>query len=265
MKAVSQQGRVVVVTGGASGIGKSCAEILAERGALVVVLDRDADAAAEVAKSIQGRAYELDISDAQAVERVAGLIEREIGAVHGLVANAGIIQSRAQPPEQLPMEDWDRIFSINVRGTFQCCVSFGGRMAKRGAGSIVTIASIAGMRSTPHHAYNVSKAAVLHMTTNLSVEWGRSGVRVNAVSPGYTLTPALEDAISRKLRDTTSLVAPTALGRMVRPSEVAHAVAFLLSDEAAAITGVNLPVDAGWLAGNSWGTYDGVPPSRSSS
>jgi NAD(P)-dependent dehydrogenase (short-subunit alcohol dehydrogenase family) len=100
------------------------------------------------------------------------------------------------------------------------------------------------------------------MTTNLAVEWGRSGVRVNAVSPSHTLTPFVKDAIESGRRDLAELSDNTALGRVITPEEVAAAVLFLASDEASAITGVNLPVDAGWLSVGGWHSYGGVRPAR---
>ena len=255
-------GEIALVTGGASGIGKACAELLGQRGARVVIADRDGRGAAAAAATNGWHSYELDISDAAAIEGAAVAIEREIGPVRLMVANAGIIQARLDSPEILALEEWDRIFSIDLRGTYQCCVSFGSRMARDGAGSIVTVASIAGMRSAPNHAYSVAKAGVVHMTANLAVEWGRSGVRVNSVSPGFTRTPAVEATFARKLRDEKVLSGMSALGRLVRPEEIAAAAAFLLSEDASAITGVNLAVDAGWLAACSWHTWDGVPASR---
>jgi NAD(P)-dependent dehydrogenase (short-subunit alcohol dehydrogenase family) len=100
------------------------------------------------------------------------------------------------------------------------------------------------------------------MTECLAAEWGRSGVRVNAVSPGYTLTPALKAAIDKGERDVSALTDNSALGRMVTPEDVARAVAFLASEDAAAITGINLPVDCGWLVAPSWHTYGGMRPAR---
>lgn len=255
-------GKVVVVTGGASGIGRSCAELLASCGATVVIADRNIAAARDAAAATGAHAFELDISDTDAVEASAHELQEKFGGVHMLVANAGVIQSRIWGPEKFSMEEWDRIFAIDLRGTFACCASYGSRMATEGGGSIVAIASISGMRSSPLHAYSVAKAAVLQMTSNLAVEWGRSGVRVNSVSPGYTLTPVIRQTIASGLRDPSRMNGMSALGRMVEPSEVAAAVAFLLGDEASAITGVNLPVDAGWLAATSWHTYEGVPPAR---
>jgi len=136
---------------------------------------------------------------------------------------------------------------------------FGQRMAQRRSGAIVNIASIAGMRSMPLHAYAPAKAAVISITESLAAEWGRAGVRVNAVAPGYTRTPALQAAIDRGERDVTNLTLHSALGRMVEPEDIARAVAFLCGVDAAAITGVTLPVDCGWLVATSWLTYGGVP------
>ena len=160
------------------------------------------------------------------------------------------------------MKIWDRVVEIDLRGTYVTCAAFGKRMAARGGGSIVTIASITGMRATPLHAYGPAKAAVISLTAGLAAEWGRSGVRVNAVSPGYTLTPPLQWAIDNGKRDLQSLEENSALGRLVDPSEVAKAVAFLASDEASAITGINLPVDAGWLTAGPHHTYGGIPGAR---
>ena len=157
------------------------------------------------------------------------------------------------------MAVWDDVVRIDQRGTYVACLAFGRRMVARRRGAIVNIASIAGMRSMPLHAYSPAKAAVISITGNLAAEWGRAGVRVNCVSPGYTRTPALQAAIDRGERDVSSLIALSALGRMVEPEDIGRAVAFLCSVEAGAITGVNLPVDCGWLVTPSWLTYGGLP------
>jgi len=252
---------VSVVTGGASGIGAACAAALAARGDRVAILDVDEDGARREAQRLGGRAYRCDVADEAAVRGAASRVADEMGAVSVLVNSAGIIQ-RPLAPEQLPMSDWDRVISVDQRGTYLCCVAFGDAMARRGAGSIVNIASITGQRSVPLHAYAPAKAAVVAITECLAAEWGRSGVRVNAVSPGYTLTPALQAAIDAGQRDPAVLSANSALGRLVRPEDIAQAVLFLTSEASAAITGVNLPVDAGWLLAGSWHTYGGVRPPR---
>ncbi len=147
---------------------------------------------------------------------------------------------------------------VDQRGTYLGAVVFGTRMAARRRGSIINIASIAGMRSMPLHAYAPAKAAVIAMTECLAAEWGPAQVRVNAVSPGYTRTPALQAAIDKGERDVSLLERSAALGRMVTPEDIARAVAFLAGPDAAAITGVNLPVDCGWLVAGSWQGYGGL-------
>jgi NAD(P)-dependent dehydrogenase (short-subunit alcohol dehydrogenase family) len=249
--------RISVVTGGASGIGAACARELAGSGDLVIVVDRDVAKARDVAAEFGGRAYVADVGDETSVEACAEAIERECGPVDVLVNSAGIIQVPVRPHD-LPMSAWDDVVRVDQRGTYVACLAFARRMIARKRGSIVNIASIAGMRSMPLHAYAPAKAAVIAITECLAAEWGPSGVRVNAVSPGYTLTPALKNAIDRGERDVSALTANAALRRLVDPSEIGRVVAFLASDAASAITGANLPVDCGWLAGTSWSTYGGL-------
>jgi NAD(P)-dependent dehydrogenase (short-subunit alcohol dehydrogenase family) len=260
------EGKVALVTGGASGIGEACARRLAADGAKLAVIDINAGDAERVANVIkhqggEARAAELDVRDAEAVEAVTAMVEDTMGPIDILVTSAGIIQVPV-PPEEMSMADWDNVVAIDQRGVYVSCLAAGRRMARRGGGAIVNIASIAGMRSMPLHSYAPAKAAVISITESLASEWGRSGVRVNAVAPGYTLTPALKAAIDEGRRDPTALAENTAMGRLVEPSEIADAVSFLASGEAKAITGVTLPVDAGWLVGISWNTYGGLRPKR---
>ena len=258
---MSQSNAVAVVTGGASGIGAACCRELAQRGYKVAVADLDEAAAARVAAEIGGTAFKVDVADEASAEALAENVERALGPVDALVNSAGVIQVPL-PPETLPMSSWDHVVRVDQRGTYVACLAFGRRMAARGRGAIVNIASVAGMRSMPLHSYAPAKAAVISMTECLAAEWGRSGVRVNAVSPGYTRTPALQGAIDRGQRDPSALENNSALGRMVEPEEIAKTVAFLVGDDAAAITGINLPVDAGWLVATSWHTYQGLPAKR---
>jgi NAD(P)-dependent dehydrogenase (short-subunit alcohol dehydrogenase family) len=249
--------RVSVVTGGASGIGAACVRELAARGDLVAVVDRDLTRAQAVAAKAGGRAYAADVGDENGVEACAAAIERECGAVDLLVNSAGVIQVPLRP-HALPMKAWDDVVRIDQRGTYVACLAFASAMIARRRGAIVNIASIAGMRAMPLHAYAPAKAAVIAITECLAAEWGPSGVRVNAVSPGYTLTPALKSAIDRGERDVSSLTVNAALRRLVMPEEIARVVAFLGSEAASAMTGANVPVDCGWLAGTSWSTYGGL-------
>lgn len=248
---------VAVVTGGASGIGAACCRVLAARGARVAVLDRDGDRARDVASEVGGRAWVADVGDEGSLENAAAEIESDFGPVEVLVNSAGIIQ-QPQRPTDLSMEAYDQVVKIDQRGTYLASVVFARRMLPRGRGSIINIASIAGMRALPLHAYSPAKAAVISMTGCLAAEWGPNGIRVNAVSPGYTRTPALQNAIDRRERDVSLLERNAALGRLVEPDEIARVVAFLASPEASAVTGANIPVDCGWLAAAPWGTYGGL-------
>ena len=249
---------ITLVTGGASGIGAACVKHLIDTNHQVVVLDLPH------ATGVDPRALGVvagDVTDEAAVVAMAGQIQRNFGPVTALVNSAGILQNRL-PPEQLSMAEWDRVLDVDFRGSYLCCKVFGETMVQRRQGAIVNIASIAGMRSNPLHAYAPAKAAVISMTAGLAAQWGRTGVRVNAVSPGYTRTQALQAAIDRGDRDPSDLMSQAAMGRLVEPHEVAVGVAFLLSPQASAITGINLPIDAGWLAGSTWQTYGGVPAAQ---
>jgi NAD(P)-dependent dehydrogenase (short-subunit alcohol dehydrogenase family) len=254
---MNMERRIVVVTGAASGIGHACCRVLANKGWRVVLVDIDALGAKRVADEVNGTAYRGDVGDAADIEAAATRIEREVGPVYGLVNSAGIL---AVPlaPEALALQDWDKVIQVDQRGTYVASLAFGKHLTARRAGAIVNIASIAGMRSFPLHAYAPAKAAVIAITQCLATEWGRAGVRVNAISPGFTRTPALQAKIDSGERDASALVQTSALSRLIEPEDCAHAVAFLLSDEASAITGVNLPVDAGWLVRASWQSYPGI-------
>jgi NAD(P)-dependent dehydrogenase (short-subunit alcohol dehydrogenase family) len=248
---------VAVVTGGASGIGEACARELKARGATVAVLDRST-AGQGVADEIGGRFFACDVGDEVAFEARAAEIEQAMGPVEYLVNSAGILQKSAMRPTEFPIDVWDDIVKVDQRGTYLGCLFFGRRMVERRRGAIVNIASVAGMMSTPMHSYTPAKAAVIAMTQTLAAEWGRAQVRVNAVSPGVTLTPALDAALKRGDRDVSTVKMVSPINRLIAPSEIATAVAFLLSAEAAAITGVNLPVDCGWLVSNGWHFYGGL-------
>jgi NAD(P)-dependent dehydrogenase (short-subunit alcohol dehydrogenase family) len=248
---------LAVVTGGSSGIGEASAREAAARGATVAILDIH-PAGETVAHEIGGRFFHCDVGDDKAFEAVAAEVEAAMGPAEYLVNSAGILQKSAMKPRDFPLDAWDDIVRVDQRGTYLSCLYFGERMVKRGRGSIVNIASVAGMMSTPLHSYTPAKAAVIAMTRSLAAEWGRSQVRVNAVSPGCTLTPALEAALKRGDRSLDSLIKVAPLGRVIETGEIANAVCFLLSSEAAAITGINLPVDCGWVASDGWHFYGGL-------
>jgi NAD(P)-dependent dehydrogenase (short-subunit alcohol dehydrogenase family) len=158
-------------------------------------------------------------------------------------------------PDLLSMQMWDRITDCHLRGTYRMTVEVGTRMTARGAGAIVTVASVVGIASGPLHAYGPAKAALINLCRGLAVEWGRQGVRVNTVSPGFVRTPGTERGFEAKLMDPAQLAEYSALGRVLEPDEVAAAIQFLTSELASGITGCDLPVDAGYLAASPWAVY----------
>jgi NAD(P)-dependent dehydrogenase (short-subunit alcohol dehydrogenase family) len=249
---------VVAITGGAGGIGAACARMLAQAGWRVAVLDIEGQRAAELARELGGFGAGLDIADANAVERMAERVESELGPCNALVGCAAQLENPHAPQHQ-DIEAWQRVLDVNVSGTFHTCRAFGSRMAARGDGAIVTVASITALGSSPLVAYGPSKAAVVAMTQNLAVAWGPQGVRVNCVAPGPTLTPAVQGSYARGERDPEVMRRATALGRLVEPDDVAAVIAFLLSGAARSVTGVILPVDAGVMVTGLWQMYGGVP------
>ena len=255
--------RLAVVIGGANGIGEATCRLMVTRGWRIVIADRDIEAAQRVAQDIGAVAVAMDLANEDDVDRAASAIMTSEGLPNALVV-AGAVFQDVLPPERLPMDVWQRTMQVNLTGTWLANRAFGVPMATERRGSIVNIASIAALGSMPVHAYGTSKAAVLALTRNLAGEWGRAGVRVNAVSPGSTLVPRVEARVKsgRYAADPGTF---TALGRMVRANEVAEAIEFLASDRASAITGVNLVVDAGWDVASTWAQFGGVraaPPQR---
>ncbi|HWX47111.1 MAG TPA: SDR family oxidoreductase [Roseomonas sp.] len=255
------RGRLAVVIGGGNGIGAATCRLLHRRGWRLAVADIDEVAASSVAEECSGWSQPVDVLDAASIRRAAGEIEAGCGAVHAMVSAAAIFAPR-QPPEELPIEVWDRIVNSSYRGTYIANVEFARRMASRGAGAIVNISSMVGQRPNHGHAYYSAKAAVNMLTEGMAGEWGRSGIRVNAVSPGFVAVPRMVENIRAGSRYAVSPAEVSALGRLVEPEEVAAVIAFLLSDAASAVTGTNIAVDAGVLAVNGWAVHGGVPPAR---
>ncbi|MEX0923491.1 MAG: SDR family oxidoreductase [Rhodovibrionaceae bacterium] len=249
---------LAVLIGGGNGIGEATARLMQARGWRTAVADRDGDAAARVAEDLGGSGYNVDITEEASLQQLSERIEKELGPVDALVVAAAMFQDIV-PSEELETEVWERILRTNLTGTFLANRIFGKAMLARRRGSIVNIASIAALGSMPAEAYGTSKAGVVHLTKNLAGEWGRSGIRVNCVSPGSTLVPRVAERLKTK-RYAADPGDFTALGRIVQPSEVAEAIEFLASERASAITGVNLVVDAGWQVASTWSQFGGVRP-----
>ncbi len=253
--------RIAVVTGGAGGIGQVICRTLAQEGWTVVVCDLNVEGAKMVAAEVRGHARFLDITDPKGIEDLAAAIDAEIGPVAGVVHSAATF-GELKPAEEVSVEDWDRITGLVHRGTYLVSVAFAKRMAARGQGSFVALSSWNGLRSARMHAYCSSKAAVNLLVEGMAMEWGRSGVRFNAVSPGVVMTERVAERIRTGTRYTTNPIEMTALGRLVTSQEVADAVSFLLSDKASGITGANLLVDTGTTISQAWALFGGVPGAR---
>jgi NAD(P)-dependent dehydrogenase (short-subunit alcohol dehydrogenase family) len=253
---------VVVVVGGASGIGEACSRLMVERAWRVVVADIDIAAASRLADEIGARAMVLNVADASSIEADVERIETEVGPASAAVVTAAVFQPPT-PPEEFPIEEWDRVMAIDLRGTYLANVAFGRRMVRRKKGSIVNLGSLAGIASMPLHAYGPAKAAVVNLTQNLAGEWGRSGVRVNSVTPGTTSTQRINERIASGVRYVGHPGQHTALGRLVTPQEVAETIEFLASDRASGITGSNILVDAGTIAASTWAMFGGLRQPKS--
>jgi glucose 1-dehydrogenase len=197
-----------------------------------------------------------NLADAADCEQLAAQSIAACGGLDVLVSNAGVM--RSAPLAQLSLADWELVFDVDVRATWLLARAAHDALAAS-CGCLVAVGSVSALFPFPGlGGYSPAKAAVISMTECLAAEWGPAGVRVNAVAPGYTLTPLLQEAIDRGERSVEGGLRNTPLGRMVLPEQVADAVAFLLSSRAAAITGVNLPVDGGWLVGATWDMYGGL-------
>ena len=246
-------GRVCVVTGAGSGMGRAIALALAKEGARVAVLDLNIDGAARTVEQVealggQAAAFACDTSDAASVTQAAAQTAAAFGLCDVLVNNAGIL--RPGPLDSLALDEWNKVLSVNLTGYFICAQAFGKQMRAKAAaqagGAMVHIASIAAAHATPNAgAYSVAKAGVEMLSQQLAVEWGGFGIRSNAVHPGLIMTPMSQAFYDQPgVIERRSQAVPA--GRIGAPEDIAQAVLFLASDRAAYITGQSLTVDGGF-------------------
>jgi len=246
-------GKRAVVTGGARGIGRAIAERLAVAGARIVIADRDEDEGRAVANVIEASGGHasfvcLDVTRPDQVAQAVEDIHATLGPVDVLVNNAGVV--RNAPATEMSLDDWKTVIDIDLGGVFLCAQAFGKRMVAAGHGSIVNISSICGevtVHPQPQVSYNAAKAGVNLLTKSLAVEWARSGVRVNAVAPGYVGTElTLRGRSNPDWFNTWMRMTP--MGRLGEPREIANAVLFLAADASSYITGTVLTIDGGYTA-----------------
>ena len=252
-------GKVALVTGAGSGIGRAIAECFAVEGATVGALDVDRAAAARTAEALAargGRATALvaDVTRADEVRAAVGACVRAFGGLDILVNSAGILGAPGRVIDS-PEAEWDRLFAVNVKGPFLCAKFAVPEIARRGGGAIVNIASTAGLvGSAVLGPYSASKGAVVLMTRSMALDHAQDGIRVNCVCPGSIETPMLEATFAARptatdrarLREEYRRRHP--LGRFGQAEEVARAVLYLASEDASFVTGVALPVDGGRIA-----------------
>ena len=248
-------GRVALVTGGGNGIGAVTAQLLAHQGAAVGVFDINADDTAAVVKQIQadgGRAVgvAVDVSDEAQWPDAVATVERELGPITLLHSNAAVTAPASLgvglPISELPVELWSKVLAVNTTGGLLACKYTVPGMQKAGGGSIVFTSSVLGLVGKPDSlAYTASKGAIQALTRGIAASYGASGIRANAVAPGPVNTQAVATIDPELMK---SLVRNIMLGRFSDPENIADAVAFLLSEEAAMITGQVLVVDGGLTA-----------------
>jgi len=246
-------GKVAFITGAGQGLGRQFARALAGAGADIVVAelkeDTGADAAAEIRQA--GRkalAVPTDVTDPSSVQRAVEESLKAFGRIDVLVNSAGItIWGEA---EKVSLADWRKVVDVNLHGVFHCCQAVGRVMIRQGGGSIINIASMSGVIvNVPQcqASYNATKAAVIHLSKSLAVEWARYGVRVNAVSPGFMDTP-----MARPFFEDPNIGGVwrqrIPMGRPGRPEELSGLVVYLASDASGYTTGANFLVDGGYTA-----------------
>jgi 3-oxoacyl-[acyl-carrier protein] reductase len=242
------QNKVIVITGGAQGIGAAIAQRCAREGAQVVIWDLRREAVdtalahlADIAPDSQLMGDAVDVSRLRAVQEAAQAVLARFGHIDGLVNNAGIVADAQL--KKMSEDQWDRVININLKGVFNCTRAFVDAFLEQGSGSIVNISSVVGVYGNFGQTnYAAAKAGVIGMTKTWAKELGRKGVRANAICPGFVQTPIL-DSMPPEVID--KMVAQVPLKRLAQPDEIATVAAFLLSSEASYVNGIAMEVTGG--------------------
>jgi 3-oxoacyl-[acyl-carrier protein] reductase len=249
VRGLGLKGRVVIVTGGARGIGRAYCQGLRAHGASVVVADIDGEGAASVAADLGDGALgvSVDITSEAQVKAMVAMASDSFGRIDGLVNNAGLINTLPRRPwHQIPVDEWDRVMAVNLRGTFLSCLAVHPVMAGQRYGKIVNISSSRVWNGAPGRLhYTASKAGIIGFTRSLAREVGGDGIRVNAVSPGSTLTGPESGDQRRTPAEIEVLNAQRSIKRTEVPEDLVGTVLYLLSPLSDFVTGQTINVDGG--------------------
>jgi NAD(P)-dependent dehydrogenase (short-subunit alcohol dehydrogenase family) len=248
-------GKVALVTGGASGIGRATALAFAREGAKLVIADMNAEGGQQTVHMItenggEATFVQVDVSKAREVEAMISKAVETYGRLDCAHNNAGIGSRPRAPLHECTEGTWDRVLAINLKSVWLCMKYEIIQMLKQGSGTIVNTASIMGLVGSwsGTAAYNASKHGVVGLTKTAALEYATSGIRVNAVCPGYIQTPLIEEALTSNPALEAQIVARHPVGRMGKPEEIAEAVVWLCSDAASFVTGHTMTVDGGYVA-----------------
>lgn len=249
--------KVALITGAASGIGLACAQRFAREGAVIIGIDNNEsdDWQSVLDQSPDSRLEKIDVTDGGAQASLAQEVVAEFGHIDALVTAAGV--GDGGPVGWLEEATWDRVIDINLKGTYLSIKSVIETMVAQRSGSIVTIASVEGINGTEGgSAYNASKGGVVLLTKNVAIDYGRVGVRCNAICPGFIDTPLLQRLMEPMPEVRKDIERETKIGRLGKPEEIAAAACFLASEDASFVTGHSLVVDGGYTAGHSHGIVE---------
>ena len=244
------QGRVALITGAGSGLGLATARVFAREGARVIINDIRLEAAEAAVRALGDGHLAIagDVSDEASVNAMVAEAEAHYGKIDILVNNAGVPDSFTPTVDQ-PLAHWQRLIDIHLTGTYLVSKTVAPGMIARGSGVILNLNSIAGILGLPvRTAYSAAKAGIGMLTRVLGCEWGPHGIRVNAVAPGYMLTPLTQKLIADGKIDEKRIRRRTPMGRMGTADDIAEAMLFLASDREKFITAITLPVDGGYCA-----------------
>jgi len=249
MNSTILEGKTIIVTGGATGIGQAFALTSAAHGAKVMVADMNpADETLDLIRSSGGEAeyVKTDVSDEASAKAMAKATQDWSGRVDGLINNAAYFREvKLTPFEEISSEIWDRIFDVNVKGIWQCCKGVMPAMREGGGGSIINISSVVAVAGQPGYLHYVAtKGAVLSMTKGLAKECGKDNVRVNTIAPGFVITDATKD---RPIEWQQSFLKARAISREERPTDLAGTAVYLMSELSAFVSGQTIVVDGGHI------------------